>query len=30
MTHIRAPFGRWDPAPLSELAAMFSGLDCHW
>ncbi|GFE12794.1 hypothetical protein Sgleb_08410 [Streptomyces glebosus] len=30
MTHIRAPFGRWDPAPLSELTAMFSGLDCHW
>ncbi|MER8003174.1 amino acid transporter [Streptomyces sp. NPDC095613] len=30
MTRLRAPFGRWEPAPLSEVVARFSGLDSCW
>lgn len=30
MTRIQAPFGSWDPAPLSDLVAMFSGLESRW
>uniref|UniRef100_A0AAU3IEY2 Amino acid transporter n=1 Tax=Streptomyces sp. NBC_01393 TaxID=2903851 RepID=A0AAU3IEY2_9ACTN len=30
MTRLRAPFGRWDPASLSEVVARFSGLDSCW
>lgn len=30
MTRIQAPFSRWDPTPLSELVAMFSGLESRW
>ncbi|GAA1086497.1 nucleotidyltransferase domain-containing protein [Streptomyces javensis] len=30
MTHLRAPFGRWDPASLSEVVARFSGLGSCW
>ncbi|GAA4061623.1 nucleotidyltransferase domain-containing protein [Streptomyces shaanxiensis] len=30
MTRLRAPFGRWEPASLSEVVARFSGLECRW
>ncbi|WP_326696269.1 amino acid transporter [Streptomyces sp. NBC_01754] len=30
MTRLRAPFGRWDPASLSEVVARFSGLEPWW
>ncbi|MYW02974.1 amino acid transporter [Streptomyces sp. SID3343] len=30
MTRLHAPFGDWDPAPLREVAALFSGSDCPW
>ncbi|WP_164254546.1 amino acid transporter [Streptomyces sp. S4.7] len=30
MTRLRAPFGRWDPASLSEVVARFSGLESCW
>ncbi|WP_052849251.1 nucleotidyltransferase domain-containing protein [Streptomyces avicenniae] len=30
MTGLRAPFGRWDPAPVREVAARFSGSGASW
>lgn len=30
MTRLRAPFGPWDPAPLSEVVARFSGSGSRW
>ncbi|MCL8011584.1 amino acid transporter [Streptomyces sp. AS02] len=30
MTRLQAPFGRWEPASLSEVVARFSGLECRW
>ncbi len=30
MTRIEAPFGSWDPAPVGEVVARFSGLTSHW
>ncbi|MGW1894158.1 nucleotidyltransferase domain-containing protein [Streptomyces sp. NPDC002004] len=30
MTRLQAPFGRWDPASLSEVVARFSGLESCW
>jgi hypothetical protein len=30
MTRLRAPFGRWDPAPLTEVAARFSCQESRW
>lgn len=30
MTRLRGPFGRWDPASLSEVVARFSGLESRW
>ncbi|MBP2063430.1 nucleotidyltransferase domain-containing protein [Streptomyces iranensis] len=30
MTRLRGPFGRWDPASLSEVVARFSGLESCW
>ncbi|MEU3281129.1 nucleotidyltransferase domain-containing protein [Streptomyces antibioticus] len=30
MTRLRSPFGRWDPAPLGEVAARFSGVESGW
>ncbi|MGV9847491.1 nucleotidyltransferase domain-containing protein [Streptomyces sp. NPDC003442] len=30
MTHAQAPFGRWDPSPLTEVVASFSDLEAGW
>ena len=30
VTDVQGPFGRWDPASLSEVAARFSGLPARW
>ncbi|MFG2578751.1 nucleotidyltransferase domain-containing protein [Streptomyces malaysiensis] len=30
MTHARAPFGRWDPSSVTEVAARFSGVEAPW
>ncbi|MFF1569485.1 hypothetical protein ACFVY1_39730 [Streptomyces sp. NPDC058293] len=30
MTHLHAPFGPWQPAPLTEVVARFEGLGVPW
>lgn len=30
VTDAQAPFGRWEPASPSDVAARFSGLESHW